>query len=252
MYSALLNSVHHMRIAMLAGANLHTLLQECDYYLTMARKYENVFFKTLLLLSRESISVLIDKNEAGNTVTEHVLKSAIPNESMYFQRAVQSYWLGRTERCQHYAEKMLQMKKARHLRPAILFYYGLNASQMMKNTKSPKGKVTARNALKAMKSAAKHSEWNYKNKFLLLEAETFSLQGKDKRARLTYAAAIEAARASKFVHEEGLAYELAGLHHLKYRDTEKARELFLQAKECYTVWGSTMKVENIQSQIDLL
>ena len=233
---------------MLAGANLQNLLQECDYYLTMANKYEIVFSKTLLLLFRESISVLIGKNEAGNPVTEH----ALIRESVYFQRAVQSYWLGFTERCQHYVEKMLQMKKAGHLRPAILFYHGLNSSQMMKRSNASKHQVTARNALAAMKSAAKHSEWNYKNKFLLLEAETFSFEGKDEKARLTYAAAIEAARSSKFVHEEGLAYELAGLHHLKYLDTEKARELFLQAKECYTVWGSTMKVESIQSRIDLL
>ena len=66
---------------------------------------------------------------------------------------------------------------------------------------------------------------------------------------MSYAAAIDSARSSGFIHEQGLACELAGYHCKKIFDLRNARSFFDQAKECYTEWGSQMKVDSVTRQL---
>jgi len=91
-----------------------------------------------------------------------------------------------------------------------------------------------------------------RNKVHLLEAERFSYFGKNNDAELSYAAAISSSCSSRFVHEQGLACELAGFHHKKNGDVQRACILFNQAKQCYAKWGSNMKVESITQQLGML
>ena len=49
-----------------------------------------------------------------------------------------------------------------------------------------------------------------------------------------------------------LACELAGNHYKKIGDNKSALGFFNQAKQCYTEWGSQMKVEVINKQLLLL
>jgi hypothetical protein len=57
----------------------------------------------------------------------------------------------------------------------------------------------------------------------------------------TYDLAIQSAQESRFVHEEGLACELAALHHKAIGNKDKAKQLFSQAESCYKAWGSPLK-----------
>ena len=66
----------------------------------------------------------------------------------------------------------------------------------------------------------------------------------------SYATAIRSARSSRFIHEQGLACELAGYHYKRNGDLSGARSLFGQAKKCYTDWGSQMKVDSITHALD--
>lgn len=79
----------------------------------------------------------------------------------------------------------------------------------------------------------------------LLEAEIYSFRGKHQEAKEAYTASIETARSSRFVHEQGLACELAGHHCRKIGDDATARSFYNQAKQCYLDWGSQMKVDCI-------
>ena len=92
----------------------------------------------------------------------------------------------------------------------------------------------------------------FRNKLHLLEAELFSYKGRNKDANSLYAAAIIASKSSKFIHEQGLACELAGFHYKKIGDLQRAWGFFNQAKLCYTEWGSEMKVECITRQLAVL
>jgi hypothetical protein len=80
---------------------------------------------------------------------------------------------------------------------------------------------------------------------LLLQAEQFSFQSKNSAANMAYAAAINSAHSSGFIHEQGLACELAGYHYNRICDFSTARSYFDQAKQCYTEWGCQLKVENV-------
>ena len=79
----------------------------------------------------------------------------------------------------------------------------------------------------------------------LLEAEIFSFEKSDHEAKSSYTAAIESAKQSNAIHEQGLACELFGLHYRKIGDRQAALKLLQQAKECYQRWGCQVKVESI-------
>ena len=85
-----------------------------------------------------------------------------------------------------------------------------------------------------------------------MEAEHFSRLGNLGKAKASYDAAITSARSSRFVHEQGLACELAGLHYKEIGDPETALDYLKQAKQCYTNWGSQMKVNSINHQLENL
>jgi hypothetical protein len=69
-------------------------------------------------------------------------------------------------------------------------------------------------------------------------------------AQASYAAAINSARSSGFIHEQGLACELAGYHCKKINDLRSAWIFFDQAKQCYTEWGSNMKADSMTLQLE--
>ena len=86
----------------------------------------------------------------------------------------------------------------------------------------------------------------------MLEAEQFSLQNLNSEAQSSYAAAISSARSSGFIHEQGLACELAGYHCKNAGDGSSAWSFFDQAKRCYAEWGSQMKVDSVTRQLGSL
>jgi hypothetical protein len=69
---------------------------------------------------------------------------------------------------------------------------------------------------------------------LRIKAEKqLSFCGKTNKANRQYNASIAAAQSSKFVHEEGLAWELAGNHYEHLENSDKALSMFKQAEQCY-------------------
>jgi len=79
-----------------------------------------------------------------------------------------------------------------------------------------------------------------------------TVRWKNDEAKIAYDAAIAASSSSKFIHEQGLACELAGFHYTRIEKYDTAREFFNQAKTCYNEWGSQMKVKHVTDQIVLL
>ena len=83
-----------------------------------------------------------------------------------------------------------------------------------------------------------------------MEAESFSHHGRQEEAKTSYAAAIISARSSRFVHEQGLACELAGFHYKRIGDHKSAWGYFNQAKQCYADWGSQVKMDDVACQLE--
>lgn len=105
-------------------------------------------------------------------------------------------------------------------------------------------------AIKLLEEMSSKSSWNYSNKSHLLTAHLESAMGRNEEARASFVAAINSAKASKFIHEQGLACELAARHNLKCSDYIGAMDLLEQARACYEKWGSQMKVDCITRHIE--
>ena len=282
---AFLNSCLHIRFAFVAGGRLPTLLEKVDYYLKLENTHQNEIAKAVLSVHRETISILIYKG--GQSSSPHAIDTANEkiSESVNFFRAIQSYWQGYSERCQHYIRKFnLFMSSSIWKRQFITFIDGMNSFQLLKRTSNGRLRSIPRNAIMVLKAAASLSSWNWRNKvrcimvillcrflyrnttFLnsfsiccaiiyqvhLLEAEQFSFQNCNREAQASYAAAINSARSSGFIHEQGLACELAGYHFKKVLDLRSAWSFFDQAKQCYIEWGSQMKVDSVSQQLTSL
>ena len=101
-----------------------------------------------------------------------------------------------------------------------------------------------------MRNAAINSDWNFTNKLRLLEAEQKSLSIRHRDAIALYDASIASAKKSGFIHEQGLACEKAGFYHKRNGYLSKAISYFEQAQECYEKWGSSMKVNFIQGELN--
>jgi hypothetical protein len=84
---------------------------------------------------------------------------------------------------------------------------------------------------------------------LRIKAEKLSFCGKTNKANSQYNASIAAAQSSKFVHEEGLACELAGNHYEHLENSDKALTMFKQAEKCYKAWGSKWKTHEMAEKI---
>ena len=104
--------------------------------------------------------------------------------------------------------------------------------------------------IESMKVAVKHADSNIRNKLELLQAELHGLGARHNEAVALYNAAIASAKKSKFIHEQGLACERAGLYYKKMGFARDALVHFQQAHACYKEWGSSVKVGAIQRELD--
>jgi hypothetical protein len=185
---AFYNSSQHIRTALMAGDRLPTLLEKMDYYLKLANTYQNETAKTFLFFQRETISILMGMEgtaiDVPDAASEHFLSA------IYFNRAIQAYWQGHSERCQHYITKLALLKNSATSfidgmnsfqfpkkksklssipRNAvnssrllfITFIEGMNSFQLPKRTKF---RPTPRNAIIILKNMASLSSWNFLNK----------------------------------------------------------------------------------------
>jgi hypothetical protein len=167
-------------------------------------------------------------------------------------------FFGHYERANYMAEqckKLVDKRVMNNFRALYLnFYWGLSMIGVLrkKGSKSKTMLQKIRVCSKIVSRASECSDWNFKNKTSLLKAEQFSLSSDDKEAAKEYDTAIKAAQASRFIHEEGLAAELAAMHHERLANTATALSLFSQARECYKKWGSNAKVRQVTEKISRL
>jgi hypothetical protein len=110
--------------------------------------------------------------------------------------------------------------------------------------------IRGENALAKMEVWLPHSEWNFKNKFLLLEAEYNYTMKKSSMAAVCYEASIKAAQEHRFIQEEALANELAGLFFLDEGQRQKSMYHLKQSIACYRKWGALAVVRRIESFVE--
>jgi len=107
-------------------------------------------------------------------------------------------------------------------------------------------------AIRTYKEWVKSSDWNFSNKLYLLQAEFYFLKEDNERALECYHASIKAAREHRFVHDEGLAEEKAGMYYLHKGRHSDAMSHFMNAKKCYEVWGAHAVAHRVNKAIAVL
>ncbi len=263
---AFFNSVFLVRNALLSGENLLHLREEVDHHLDVMARFKHTVFKDPLLAFRETISKIINKAQL-TSLDQDVNTENSTFDSMNTQRSnaisflntvLQSFWLGHSDRCEHYAKKARDLKLlGSHNFLLLLFYSTLNAFRIFRKgakhiTQLSNLRLICKDSIDKMCSFATLSPSNYCGKVLLLEAELHSLENKEEEAKFIYSDAISAYSSTGYVHEQGLACELAGFHYIRINQPDTALDFFRQANDCYVQWGSEMKVEFIAQQISRL
>ena len=250
--SAFFNAVQHIRLSIIGGKRLPEVLRDTDNYLSIVGHHRNTLSRAYLETYKETVTILMGIN-TGVSV-DHGECRELADQPYYrrrstasnFHQALQSFFLGYNERCHHYIEKLLEENQTTgHHVLMALFYYGLNTFSLSRKgqlIKAAKLKQVSKDAIFALSEAAELSRWNYRSKAILLQAELHSHEGKVDEAEAAYGAAITAARASNFVHEQGLACEYAAFHCKRNNKFDKAVDFFQEAKMCYNEWGSSVKV----------
>eukprot|EP00984_Skeletonema_dohrnii_P035066 scaffold34603_cov158-Skeletonema_dohrnii-CCMP3373.AAC.4 len=251
---------HAVKNSIFSGASLRSILKEIAYYLHLLKSYKSEITRNYLLIFRETVSLLIDNGQATSIeATPCVGDLDDPKnklrEAFFRHSAIRCFWLGHTERCRYYSEKCISCTNSfgQGAPTAYIakFYHGLNAIDLVRKGKNArKSREVIRAAVASIREVATTSDWNFTNKLRLLEAEQQSLTKCHCQSIALYDASIASAKKSGFIHEQGLACEKAGFYFMRVKNKEKALEYFQQARECYKEWGSSIKVDFIQKELD--
>ncbi len=123
---------HTVKIGIIIGANLKSLLKEIDYYLHLLKPYKNGNLKNLILNSRETVSLLIDNGEATGIEEKAVFGDSSDKGNnmfdalLFYHQAFRAYWSGYTDQCRYYSEKHLSItsQEVRVITMQVEFYHG--------------------------------------------------------------------------------------------------------------------------------
>jgi len=98
-----------------------------------------------------------------------------------------------------------------------------------------------------LKNWAANAPMNYQHKWELVEAEYHRIKGQNMEAMALYDRAIAQAQEHGYLQEEALANELAAQFYLDWDKHKIAKVYLCDAHYCYTHWGATAKVQDLEA-----
>ncbi len=107
--------------------------------------------------------------------------------------------------------------------------------------------ASTRATVKKMRRWARLSPGNYAHKCCLVEAELQRVLGKSERAMEQYDKAIQLAKKSGYLQEEGIAYELAARFYGSRHRMHITRLYMREARYCYYRWGAAAKARQLDA-----
>ncbi len=125
----------------------------------------------------------------------------------------------------------------------------LLARQSIDTIESAKWIERGRSLLTTMQTRSEYSFWNWGNKVLLLEAENMFTHGDFDRAEPLYDDAIRSARDHKFIHEEAVASELAGIFYYERGLHQKSYSYLAHSVNTYEKWGAHAVARRVETDI---
>ena len=264
----------------LAGVNLVRIKDEIEcvsksqeYHGGIKLGFQHMVVKSLIDGDKESSGT---KSEDGSLYDN--------NPTVAFYQMIISVYCGYFERVKHLAKRWEKIRVTNSFKTILSFrlvyvnfYWGL-ASLVVARRKATKLSDIDR-FISIVENAAGFCMWNFRNKVALLKALRHSLCSQNTEAEgklpftlvlldmwilsyyclhircflhsteATFQSAVELSQTSKFVHEEGLCHELAGVHYEELGEFQQALNSYRQAEKCYSTWGSQIKVNKTKDKI---
>jgi len=239
----------------LCGSSLPIVEKECTALAMKMVQLHQIPICLTHLTNHQSVLKLI-----GSTKNPfHVVKAYIENEdqllhhalstgrlplveAIHFNRLYVAFFMKQYEEAAEYIGKYSPINSMLK-RTCYTFYEGLTAFYLARNHSKPNYVEIGEKAMSLFQGLAKHSNWNWENKMLLLEAEWHFCKGDIAKAEGKYELAAESAKKHRFIHEEGLANDLFSAFYKSNGNVDKARRRVSDAKACYEKWGASALVD---------
>ncbi len=146
-----------------------------------------------------------------------------------------------------------QISKAHAIfRPTFIdgiFFSGLISFYIHRETKEYQWMKLGVESLASIKYWSALNCWNFEGKVLMLEAEEqFALGNVDDASRL-YDAAMGSSRAHRFIHDEALATDLAGMFYHSTKKFQKSLLFLCRAAFLYREWGACAVADRVEGFI---
>mmetsp|Transcript_11470 Transcript_11470/g.24449 ORF Transcript_11470/g.24449 Transcript_11470/m.24449 type:complete len:1640 (+) Transcript_11470:109-5028(+) len=133
-----------------------------------------------------------------------------------------------------------------------IFYEALICFFFARRTGEPCYQERGEKALSELQKWVAYSDWNFKNKLLLVEAESNYTRKNYDKAATYYEAAVNVARERKFIQEEAIASELSGIFFSEIGFGAKAEWWYLNSIKCFKKWGAFAVAKRVEKSIESL
>jgi histidine kinase len=246
------------------GTNLSKVNSEMDRYCAVIDQLKQKHIHNYIIITHQTVINLMDEN-GGKEIL--VGERCNENESLasYFEEnqwaAIFTYYLHKLMLCylfQKYSSAQTYAIKARKYLDAVIGAFDLPVFLLYEtlsfltpdNLDKPLVKRMqimrkARLNCKKLKFWAEICPMNFSNKYHLAQAEYARASNKPQEALKHYDISISEARKNGFIHEEALAYELAGKFFKEDYKTSMWEFYLLHALNAYEKWGAKALVKDI-------
>ena len=126
-------AIHVIKGIFYGGENLFSVLKEIDYFLHLLGSYNHAEARNYMLNFRETVSTLIDRGNATD-IEAKASFSSMSESPILVHKAIRMYWLGYTERCNHFIEMSLEMigQSGQYNSNYMKFYLGKDDKDTMR------------------------------------------------------------------------------------------------------------------------
>lgn len=252
--------------AFLCGRPLQRVEEETRAYSELYRQFKQITNRNYNEVYRQAMLNLIGKSAdpvklTGEAYDEDLMIAQNAERSdktgtffIHFNKLLLGCFFRR------YEEAVAHAAAARKLLDAVLskfeipnhhFYEALSLIALAERTTGPR---RMRLLWRARRDMAKLKGWavtapeNYLHKFHLCRAELARISGRENEARIAYDQAIQGASIHEYLHEQALAYELAGRFYDGTGRPVLAEFHLRAAYSAYREWGADAKLQDLAAQ----
>jgi len=218
--------------------------------------YNEVYHQAMLNLMGRSNDPVIMTGEAFDEV-KMIKQNDERNDQtgqffIHFNKLILSYLFGEYNGALEHAQesrKLLEAVLSKFEIPNHHFFEALTMLALYKEvsfTTRIKYMRRVKQSMRQLKTWSKDAPENFQHKYDLLKAERMRVVGNASLARLHYDKAIKGASKNYFIHEEGIAYELAGKFYLEEGSEKLAEFYFKGSYNAYREWGGKAKLLKLE------